>query len=155
MQVPSRALSTHGAVTALLCLPPVVGLAVLMVPGNEILGGLLLLSWPVSVIYLAVVRRWSAASWASAAMAALSLAGLGWVYLKWTWTGCMYGLVLVGAVFVLGGSAGVASLLGLLCCAVGGRRQRTRQLRIATVTNGCLLVVALVAVAVLLADWHR
>jgi hypothetical protein len=86
MHVPSRALSIHRVVTALLCLPPVVGLAILMLPDNEMVGGPARLSWPVPVICLAAARRWSAAGLVAAGMAALSLAGLGWVYLTWTRT---------------------------------------------------------------------
>lgn len=107
MHVPSPIPPVHRWVAVLLCLPPLVGLALLMVPDHEIAGGMVMLSWPLPVVYLAIVRRRSAASLAAASMAATSLVGLGWTCLSWTRTGCMYGFVLMGAVT---SSAAVPSL---------------------------------------------
>jgi hypothetical protein len=142
----------HRVLVLLLGLPPLIGLVVLAVPDNEVWGGLMMLGWPLPVLYLSILRRWGLASLVASAMAVVCLAGLGWVLHVWERTGCMYGFIVMGAVPALGGGALLASLCGLISAALGRRRQQQPMSRIGWIANSVILVAALIMVLPLLIE---
>lgn len=150
---------SHWAWVALPCLPPVVGLALPAVSGQDVVGGLVMLSWPLPVIGLTALKQWPAAGLAAAAMAATLLAGLGWVLVVWEHVGCMYGLVVMEVVPLLGGSAIVAPICGLVAAAAARRRLPGRAAGLGWLANWVMLVLAPAVVvsclAVLLPNWPQ